>query len=262
MMIIIFVAIFLCFLIEMILFGWNVFGVLACLASVAVVVLHILGKRAKWIAAVGMLVAVVGVVGVCFREKDGYITTYTEELDRANAFMMKDMTDEAYEVLEDLADEYGQTEDIIIIRAICHYIDGDYDDALEVALLLPNKTSKEYYSLMEEIYKELGKDYVESLDALYIEAANTWPTWLEMQLSAGMVQLENKEFASAKYYFNRAYILDYDSGMPAYLLGLTSYYMGNYKDCLMYYNDALANGVTEEIQEAIVDQIMLVQGGE
>lgn len=261
MMIIIFVAIFLCLLVEMVLLGWNLFGVLACLASVAVVVLHFLGKRAKWISAVGMLLVVIGVVGICFKDRDSYIYTYSDEISKANSYMMQDKTDEAYDILEELEEDYGQTEDIILIRSICLYIDGDYEDALEVVQLLPNKTSKEYYSLMEEIYKELGKEYKENLNALYVEAANTWPSWLEMQLSAGLVKFENKEYASAKYYFSRARVLDYKAGMPSYLLGMTSYYLGNYKDCLLYYNEALEKGVTDEVKEAIVGQLMLVQEG-
>lgn len=262
MMIILFITIFLCFLLEMILFGWNWFGALACAACLAVVVLHFLGKRAKWIPAVGMLLVLIGIAGVCLRNKTGYIHTYTDGISTANAYMLQEETDEALDLLEDLEDEYGQTEDILIIRAICHYMDGDYEDAIAVVELLPNKTSKEYYTLMEGIYKELGEESLESLNALYIEAANNWPSWLDMQLSAGLVKFKNKEYASAKYYFSRARMLDYKAGMPSYLLGITSYYMGNYKDCLLYYDEALERGVTDEVKDAIADQIVLLQEGE
>lgn len=259
---IILLTVFLCVLVETILLGWNFWGIFVCLIIIAAVLLRFLGKRQKWISVLTVVLIVAGVLGVCLSEQDSYVQTYGNELNRVNVLIDKEKTEEALEILDDLEEDYGLRDEIVMARITCHFHDGDYDEALEVAQTYPNKDSQEYYSTIKEIYKEMEEDGKENLDNLYLEAANKWPNWLEMQLSAGMVQLERKEYSSAQKYFERAYYLDYENGMSAYLLGMTAYYMGDYKNCLFYYNDALKRGVSDEIKEAIVNQVAIVQEDE
>lgn len=262
MLIIILISIFVCALLHMILLGWSFLGVLACVAAVAYMVLWFLKRKEKWIGAVCVAVAVVGLFGICFTKRDSYILEYGSEMQQVNRYMDKYLTEEALDILEELEEDYGLTDEIIMARVMCCMIDREPEEALEWSKSYSGKTEKEYYSMMESIYKELDEDGEKPLQDLYIEAAKNWPNWLEMQMSAGMVQLERKEYSSAMYYFRRAYNLDVNSGMPSYLLGMTCYYMGDYKNCLFFYNLALEKGVSDDIKEAIAGQVAFVQEGE
>lgn len=117
------------------------------------------------------------------------------------------------ELLDELDLVYGKREETVMTRIGCHFLDGDYEKALVAATDFPDKSKREYYSVMEEIYKEMEENGEEGLDKLYLEAAEVYPDWLHMQLSAGIVQLKQKQYNSAKRYFERAYYIDYDSGM-------------------------------------------------
>lgn len=256
------ITVFLCFLMDLILVGLNFFSILGCLGMAAVCILWFLGKRDRKIFVLGIIIAVVGLLGSCFRERESYIQTYRSEIERANVYLEKEKTEEALALLDELELNYGKREETVMIRMICHLVDGDYDKALAVAKDYPNRTTQEYYSVMEDIYKELEESGEENLNVLYLEAAEKYPNWLHMQLSAGMVQLKQKQYNSAKNYFERAYYLDYENGMAPYLLGLTSYYMGDYRNCLFYYNEALEKGVSDEIKEAILNQVTIVREDE
>ena len=258
MKVIITITAFLCFLLDLLLIDWNFFGVFGCVGSIAIIISHILRKKEKLILTIGILLILIGLSGICFRERDSHINNYRTGINKVNEYLDKEKTEEALEVLDELEQSFGKREETIIARIRCHYVDGDYNEALSVAEDYPNKTTEEYYFIMEELYIRLEEEGEEKLDLLYMEAANAYPNWLHMQLSAVMSQLKNKEYNSARNYFERAYYLDYENGMASYLLGMTSYYMGDYRNCLLYFNEALEKGVSDEIEEAILNQVSIV----
>ena len=250
----------LCFVIQMILVGGYLFGIGACVVIVALIILGFLKKRAKWMTAIGIVLIAVCMIGVTSEKRENYISNYGDELKNIEALIDECETKQALERLFALEEKYGMTEDIILQKTYCYYTDSNFENAITVMKEYPHKKSKSYFNTMEMIYKGMEQDGKEELHDLYVEAATEWPSWLEMQLSAGLAKLERAEYKAAEYYFQKSYYLDYENGMASYFLGVTAYYQGNYKECLRYYNQALEKGVSDEVKDSIASQIIIVQG--
>ena len=251
----------LCFVVHMVLVGWNLFGIVVCVGIAALFVLDFLKKRAKWMTVLAMVLIAICMLGVTSHERDGYISNYGNELKNIQSLIAESETKQALEKLLALEETYGLTEEIILEKAHCYYEDSDFENAINIMAEYPHKRSKIYFYTMEAIYKDMEDDGKEALHDLYVEAATEWPSWLEMQYAAGLAKLDRAEYKAAQYYFQRTYYLDYENGMASYLLGVTSYHQGNYEECLQYYNQALKKGVSDEVKASIASQIIIVQEG-
>lgn len=270
MITIILMTICFCFLIEMFFVGFHLWGIIICVLTLLTQILHIFilkkpevfSKYKKLLILGGSLVLLVVALFASNGKSESYVLGYVDALSEVGALMDENMTKEALQLLDEVQQEYGLRDAIVMERVACYMIDSNYNAALLAAEGLSDKTSMEYYRLLEKIYKLMEEEGEEALASVYIEAANKYPSWLEMQLAAGIVKLDRKEYSSAKFYFERSYNLNTVDGLSAYYLGMTEYYMGNYEECLYRFNEAVGKGVSNEVKAEIAQYVMVKQEGE
>lgn len=259
-----------CFLVEMLLLGVCSWGIAVCVMCGLLEAFYILSLKKpelvlrykKYVVVGGTFVLVIVMLMASRDDRESYVLIYADELEEVAALIDEDRTKEALQELSVMQEKYGLRDTIVLERVLCYMTDSNYEAALQAVSDYSDKESQNYYSLLESIYLGMEDEGKEELYNLYIEAANKYPGWMEMQLAAGIAQLDRKEYSSAEYYFTRSYNMNMVDGMSAFYLGATAYYAGNYEECLYYFNDAIRKGVPDDALEMIRSCVVIRQESE
>jgi tetratricopeptide (TPR) repeat protein len=109
---------------------------------------------------------------------------------------------------------------------------------------LSDRRQEPYYATVGQI-RMLQKNYDQG-QAVYVEGAQTWPLWSDMQLMAGVQASDNKQYQVAEYFLLRAAEQMPRNPVPLYHLGVTRFEQGYAEEADVYFNEALSLGLDEE----------------
>lgn len=249
------VVICFCFLISLLCAGGGGWSLIICAVCIAMFALRrgLIRKlelekmKERWIYIAGIALIVICIIGDTVVVPSNEMTNYSKGLEKVAKLLQIEKTEEIYVILDELEEKYGATEAIIINRVAALLQDCEYEKALEETQRYPDKHTGEYYTMCEAIYISLGEKGEEPLKELYLQGAKDWPDWLDMQIYAGIVQLEREEYSSAEYFFSRAYEIDNKQGMTLYLLGITQYELREYDKCIKCFAMAYEAGVEDYV---------------
>lgn len=250
---IILIVIFLCMLISVAFAGGGLGSIAVCIISAGLLVIRIAsGKFLHLDKKILVVIHMVCFAMMCFFGlTDGGTDTvhragiYDESIKQTMQLIEKEKPEDTYVILEDLEESYGTTEAIVLTRVAALIEEEEYETALEELEKFPDKHAEEYYLAMETIYLGLDTEGEELLKEMYLQAANDCLDWFDMQINAGIVQLENENYRSAEYYFLRAYEIDENNGMALYFQGITQFELREYSKCLTCFAMAYEAGVED-----------------
>ncbi len=185
--------------------------------------------------------------------KEGSIQGYEDQLLTVKEYLEKGKLDEAVAALEEMTQEYGSDDNIVLLGALESLFKGNYEEAYSKLRSVRNKKAQMYYAVLEQVYiADPSAESVREVYKLYQEAAAEWPDWTYMQKYAGIAYLEQGLYAEADYYLRRAVDQDAQDSRSWYYLGVTAYQRGDYETCRLCFNEALEQGASEETKGNIV----------
>lgn len=254
-----FILMVLILLAEIYFFQGNVAAlVVAVIVSVGYLVFRIFFKK-KCSKIVGSMVCtlLLVVLGGCIcllgvkGERAGFIL-YGEDVEQVATLLHKENYDKAAQMLEQMEDTYGETDVTHMLGAINYLSVGQYEDALREYHGISDKTSMTAIVIAEQIYMaDDSGQYTDDLYDLYCDAAELYPEWEYIQLSAGVFKIDFKQYESAQYYLYNAYAVNPENPQTLYFLGLSEYKLGNEDGALYYFNASVECGADDTLKSLI-----------
>lgn len=207
------------------------------------------GAVARWVVLV--------LIGVCIfrlgiKGTGGGFILYAQDMDTICEYLHQEEYDKAAELLEELKADYGETDSVHMLSAIHHLSVGQRDEAYREYQSVSDKDSMVAVVIAEQIYQsdDSGRSTDELYD-LYCRAADRYPEWEYIQLCAGVMKIDFKQYSSALYYLYNAYTVNPDNPQTLYFLGEASYKTGKKEDALEFFNASVENGADDEIRSLI-----------
>ena len=139
-----------------------------------------------------------------------------------------------------------------MLSAIHHLSVGQRDEAYREYQRISDKDSMVAVVIAEQIYQsdDSGRSTDELYD-LYCRAADRYPEWEYIQLCAGVMKIDFKQYSSALYYLYNAYAVNPENPQTLYFLGEASYKTGKKEDALEFFNASVENGADDKIRSLI-----------
>ena len=184
-------------------------------------------------------------------EGGGFIL-YAQDLDTVCEYLHDEDYEEAEELLEKMKEEYGETDSLYMLSAIQYLSQGKPKEAWDAYYQISDKDSMVAIVIAEKIYEldETG-DSTSKLYDLYCRAAERYPEWEYIQLCAGVMKIDFKQYNSALYYLYNAYAVNQENPQTLYFLGVASYKTGKTEDALYYFNASVENGADNTVKALI-----------
>ena len=263
---IILIVVFLCSLISFAFAGGGFGSIAVCIISVGLLAIRIAsGKILHLDKKILVVIHIVCFALMCVfvlpdggTDTDHRASVYDESIKQTMQLIEKEKPEDTYVILEDLEETYGTTEAIVLTRVAALIEEEEYKTALEELDKFPDKHVEEYYLALETIYLGLDTEGDELLKEMYLQAANDCSDWFDMQINAGIVQLENENYRSAEYYFLRAYEIDENNGMALYFQGITQYELREYSKSLTCFAMAYKAGVEDFVIASMQEYIQKI----
>lgn len=255
MELILFCLMVLILLAEVIFFQGNTVAlILACVFCLLYLVVKIfLRKKLKGI--VGKLVswAVLALIGVCIfrlgiRAEGGGFLIYAQDMDQVCEYLHEEDFDKAADLLEKMKEDYGETDSVHILSAVNELSAGNPEKAWTEYYRILDKDSMVAIVLAELLYREDDSGAsTDDLYDLYCRAADRYPEWEYIQLCAGVMKIDFKQYSSALYYLYNAYAVNKENPQTLYFLGVASCQTGKREDALYFFNASVENGADDTI---------------
>ncbi len=257
--IVLFILMLLILLAEILFFQGNtlalIFAVVFC---VLYLVLRIfLGKKLQGVKGVIARWVVLALIGVCIfqlgiKGTGGGFILYAQDMDTICGYLHQEEYDKAAEKLEELKADYGETDSVHMLSAIHHLSVGQRDEAYQEYQRISDQDSMVAVVIAEQIYQldDSGRSTDELYD-LYCRAADRYPEWEYIQLCAGVMKIDFKQYSSALYYLYNAYAVNPENPQTLYFLGEASYKTGKREDALDFFNASVENGADDKIRSLI-----------
>lgn len=257
--IILFILMLLILLAEILFFQGNM---LALIFAVVFCVLYLVLRiflRKKFQGVKGAIArwAVLALIGVCIfqlgiKGAGGGFILYAQDMDTICGYLHQEEYDKAAEMLEELKADYGETDSVHMLSAIHHLSVGQRDEAYREYQRISDKDSMVAVVIAEQIYQsdDSGRSTDELYD-LYCRAADRYPEWEYIQLCAGVMKIDFKQYSSALYYLYNAYAVNPENPQTLYFLGEASYKTGKREDALDFFNASVENGADDKIRSLI-----------
>ena len=254
--IVLFILMLLILLAEILFFQGNtlalIFAVVFC---VLYLVLRIfLGKKLQGVKGVIARWVVLALIGVCIfqlgiKGTGGGFILYAQDMDTICGYLHQEEYDKAAEKLEELKADYGETDSVHMLSAIHHLSVGQRDEAYQEYQRISDQDSMVAVVIAEQIYQldDSGRSTDELYD-LYCRAADRYPEWEYIQLCAGVMKIDFKQYSSALYYLYNAYAVNPENPQTLYFLGEASYKTGKKEDALEFFNASVENGADDKIR--------------
>ncbi len=249
------IAFFICCILGLLMFGCTPFlCIIGAAASAAIFAFDVLlFKEAKFkklltpvlVCALSVLCLLIPISPTGY----GYYD-YRDLLESFGSAAVSDKSDKTQKKLDELSGRYGETDDTLYILALKALERSAPDEAQEIAGRFSDKTSEEYYTVMEQAITqkhEFSDDLVQLLTELYEAEVHDAPNRLHANKSLGMLLLDSKEYEKATYYLLKAYELSEEpSGELSYFLGVALMEQGKESEALPLFEQAVELGVDEE----------------
>ncbi|MCI8638019.1 MAG: hypothetical protein HFG41_02435 [Coprococcus sp.] len=225
--------------------GVTLFGILSLAVLSAGIILYFLRKKlpGKLGEMLAVLAFAAGFVLLGFggmKVQENGFSAYEERLEDMKEALQKGKFDRAMKLAEDMEEDYGEDDNLRMLRAVKELSQGDYESAYEEMSGFSDQHSQTYYALMEQIYiEDPSEESVEAIYDLYLKAAKDWPDWTHMQLYAGISLFEQEKYGNAVYYLLRAVDQENEDYKGYYYLGAANYYQADYENCRYYFNEVL-----------------------
>ena len=260
-MIVIAITMIIIFLLGMLAFGCSVLlCVLGILVAMGIVLLKLnliplegladKGRRFIHIGAMTLMFALGAFTSMSSVE--GGLNDYEEKLDSAMLMIDKEKLDKAWEEIDAIKEVYGASDNTVTLEVMAHLTAGSYEDALDAVSKHSNRTSVDYYVLLESIYLIQGEQKNGNhLSRLYMDAAAQHPGWTYIQQMAGLAYISRSEFTRAEYHLLRAYEQEPSDYKAAYYLGVACYEQKRLDEALEFFQEALDRKADEEVQSYI-----------
>lgn len=203
------------------------------------------GKLAYW--------AVLILIGVCIfrlgiRAEGGGFLIYAQDMDQVCAYLHEEEFDKAGELLEEMKEDYGETDSVHILSAVNALAVGNQKEAWSEYYRITDQDSMVAIVLAELLYRaDESGDSTDKLYDLYCRAADRYPEWEYIQLCAGVMKIDFKQYSSALYYLYNAYAVNNENPQTLYFLGVASYQTGKREDALYFFNASVENGADDTI---------------
>lgn len=174
---------------------------------------------------------------------------YSGMLESFGSAELSDKGDKAQKKLEQLKERYGETDDTLYVLALKAIERSAPDEAEAFANSFSDKTSENYYTVMEMVIStkhEFSDDLTDQLIELYEDAAEDNPDWQHANKSLGMLLLDKKEYEKATYYLLKSYEQAQEpDGELAYYLGVALMEQGRATEGLALFDQAVDLGVDD-----------------
>ena len=156
------------------------------------------------------------------------------------------------EEIDLITEVYGSSDNTVTLEVMAYLAEGSYEDALGAVNRYSNRSSIDYYVLLESIYIIQGAQENETnLSRLYTDAANQYPNWTYAQQMAGLAYISRSEFSKAEYHLLRAYEQEPADYKTPYYLGVICYEQKRMDEALVFLQEAMDREPDEEIQSYI-----------
>lgn len=205
-------------------------------------------KKLQQMTSIGYVIifAISMLTGISIKE--GGLLYYEQQIGHIRNLIEKDKITEARNEINEFKRDYGNSDNVVMLEALAFVGDRKFKDAISHLNNYSDKTSIEYYLILESIYfTENNPNEAGNLRKLYIDAASRYPQWAYMQKMAGISQLDNGNYPIAEYLLLRAYDrepLDYET---VYYLGVACYGQNRIEDALEYFDETIHLGADDKI---------------
>lgn len=184
---------------------------------------------------------------LCFYISYFKINNYESKIKEVNSILQKGEYDKAILFLDELDKDYGSSDLSLSMRTQIYIILKDFNNSLYYLEKINNKKTVNYYQQAIKIYSLKTDDYSkEKINHLYLNAANDLPEDSHMQYMAGLVELNNSNYQSARYYLLKSCELGNENSLVYYYLGVISYEQRNYKESSNYFAESMERGLDDE----------------
>lgn len=209
------------------------------------------GRRGRLYQAI--LLALCLVLCCCSgRGGNTQIATYEQRLEQIGKQIARGNLDKAKSNLEALEKLCAPSDKSRYLWTKLYFEMDDPQTAYNYLCRIEDQQSAQWYTFMILCCQEPGmEDHRAYAAQLSMEAADALPDHAQMQQLAGSVQLDAGSYVSALYYLQRAATLDPSNGLTMYFTGNTYLALGDSQKAAAAYKQALALGVSEDVEESI-----------
>lgn len=247
MLYIIYILLFIAALVQRQVYGGSMGWALAVMfGCVILLLLKFFGRKAiprkvmNLISVVGLAILLIFTIRVGTTTGEGGLIDYNEKFHMAVECLTNREYSQASSYLEDIKEQYGESDATHVLTAIYNLSLGDTQAAMREYEQIQDKKDQISYALLEQIYRtDRTQNNTEKLYRLYLEAADEHTSWGYMQFWAGVTRFEQKNYSAAKYYLLHAYNLDTTNPSILYYLGAVAYAQNDYEEALGYFDDAV-----------------------
>lgn len=256
---ILFIFMFLILLAETFFFQGNVLAlVIAFIVSVAYIVFRIwLGKKMPKKQGVAVRIIFLVVLAICIflmgtKGNGGGFILYGEDTQDVCTYIHKGDFDKAAELISAMEQEYGESDTTHMLAALNMLSVGLLEEAYNEYRNINDKNDMTSIVIAEQIYQaDSTGDSTDDLYDLYCRAADLYPEWEYIQLCAGVMKIDFKQYRSAQYYLYNAYSVNPSNPQTSYFLGLTHYKLGDEEKALFFFNESVETGADDTIRSLI-----------
>lgn len=257
--IILFVLMFLVLLAEIFFFQGKVFAlIVAVIVCAGYLIFRIfIKKRVPKILGRVVCYGLLAILAVCIfqmgiKGNGGGFIIYANDMEEVCTYLHKGDYDKAAELIEEMQEEYGQTDTIHMLEALNMLAVGESEEAYKKYLNIKDKNSMVSIVIAEQIYMEdTTGEYTDNLFDLYCTAADLYPEWEYIQLCAGVIKIDFKQYESAQYYLYNAYAVEPENPQTLYFLGVSNYKLGDREKALYFFNESVECGADDTIKALI-----------
>lgn len=232
-----------------------IFAVVFCVLYLILCIF--LRKKLQGVKGVIVRWIVLALIGVCIfrlgiKGTGGGFILYAQDMDAVCEYLHQEEYGKAADLLEEQRADYGETDSVHMLSAIHHLSAGQRDEAYREYQSVSDKNSMVAVVIAEQIYlsDDSGKSTDELYD-LYCRAADRYPEWEYIQLCAGVMKIDFKQYSSALCYLYNAYAVNPENPQTLYFLGEASYKTGKKENALDFFNASVENGADDKIRSLI-----------
>ena len=219
---------------------------------------RLLGRKLAWAKALGVLLGV-GLLVFCFyipsRTADYGYEDYLQKTEDYMGALLREDGEEAEALRQEIAEKYGESDDLRYLAANAAIAAGDLDRAEHFAYSFTDRHSKAYYLLWEEIILDRDMDNdakLSRLRDLYVNAARDNPEWVyALQCAGGMLFDEGKYSQAAYYLVNALTYAEAADAETLYFLGACLMEQSEYQKGLYYFRLSADAGAGPELLKSI-----------
>lgn len=230
--------------------GSLLWGILLIVMSSMLILVSFLLKNKLPGYAVGMIytvgfMAYFTIAFICsLRASDNGLFAYEKALMKVEGLAEEDEASDALEIVEELIDEYGENDKLLLYKANLLLMKNKAEKAYE-ALENVKSNRSEMYFLLKANANYLLENYDEYANTL-MEGARKNPGSYALNTSAGSMAAENANYFGATYFLTKALEIEPEGALASYCLAGVNYHAGNLEVAKKLMDTAYKGGINEK----------------